>query len=286
MRSIINIIKQTIKQINPKVCWYPGAGVDIQIINSYLSNSELFDDQLPKLFIFNDLLDYFIDVNGVLRNSRHNSIDLEGYKLVKTFKDKNDLKRWENSLSKDDLDNCNFWKEYENHSEVTKLERCDDNIWDEFDKLIGDNSLEKEHILSQINNFYSTSGLYKKDNNYLLFVNCDNSDLMIEIVNEKINIDSLIVYTHSNCVEFRWLEYLNVKEFCYYQRGNIYTNNIANEYLGTLNSNYENPHAINPDNEFPETDGVDYVKSSEPFRWYPNKETHSNDFGCVYSLLN
>jgi len=272
MDSIITLIKKTIKDINPLVCWYPGARFDFQIIDTYLNESELLKKASPKLFLFNDKDCYFIDVNGVIRDSNHNTINIEGFELVELFKDENDIERWEISL--DQENDC--WKEYQTHPTVSRFERGDNPI-DQFDVLMEDNSKEKANVLNQIGKFYSTVSLYKKGNIYLLLFNYDSNELVSSFINEQIDVDSLIIYTHSNAVEFRWLEYLDTKEFCFYKRKHEETEIIFPVIINSTENNRHDSSGI----ILPQAVVAEFKKYSNPFRWYSDRPTDDAQ-GCIF----
>jgi len=88
---------EIIKGYKPKsICWYPSAGNDVQIINSYLEQAQKIRAIQPDFFIFSDQLYSFKNVNEILiveyaRGGFFEPIKLEGYEIVEVFHNVQDL---------------------------------------------------------------------------------------------------------------------------------------------------------------------------------------------------
>lgn len=179
-----NLKKKTITEIitsyNPKsICWYPSAGEDVQIIDTYSVQAEIVNAIQPEFFIFSDHY-YFINENGALgtawQTNFEDTLKNIGYEFVEFIDSVLQLNISNNYV----LDNC---EDFEDDDPTGHL------------KNIG--------------------VIYRKENTFILFLACENNEVST-VLEENIVVNSLILNRQMDNTPFtpRFLEVLGSLEIC------------------------------------------------------------------------
>jgi hypothetical protein len=210
-------ITEIITSYNPKsIYWYPSAGLDIQIIDTYLKHAEKLDAIQPEFYIFSDT-GYWINNDGEIRINRDNGsnlIDTNDFISRETFSHINNL-----AISKDYIGYWSTWEDFKEHKDILPIDRKDDpfeelGITDLLFPEEYEEEEEKQHVCNQFMEKLSNTGVvFKKDNVHVLFLAVDNTEIY-NLLERNTEINSLIYNRPKWTFPADGLKKLKVSEIC------------------------------------------------------------------------
>jgi len=181
MKSIAEIITS----YNPKsICWYPSAGLDVQIIDTYLHQAEQVNAIQPDFFIFSDR-GYWVDNDGDVKINRDNGpipIDTNDFISIETFRELENF-----TISRDYINYFDRWIDFKVHNDIIPIDRTDDFFADkewmdseDLDIVMDTDTKEedKQNVIKQFLERLSKTGvMYKRNNIHVLFLAVDNTEI-------------------------------------------------------------------------------------------------------------
>lgn len=217
MKSITEIITS----YNPKsICWYPSAGLDVQIIDTYLHQAEQVNAIQPDFFIFSDC-GYWVDNDGDIKINRDNGpnpIDTNDFISVETFRDIENL-----TISRDYINCFDRWEDFKEDENILPVDRTDhffaDKDWidsEDLDLVLGTDTKEenKQNVINQfIERLSKTGVIYKRNNIHVLFLAVDNTEIY-NLLQGNAVINSVIYNRPDWSMPADGIKKLEVREIC------------------------------------------------------------------------